>query len=76
MKTPEAIKIVASLADGVNPYTGESLSNASVFNDARTVRALFVCLDALDRLQKSEERKSNLPLNAAKPWNEEEDKLL
>ena len=40
------------------------------------IRALFLALKALERLQDRERRESGLPDNAGKPWSLEEDQRL
>ncbi len=76
MKTSEAIKIVQLLSDGIDPETGEVLEKQNVFNNPQVVRALFVALNALERVKKIESRKNELPSNSGKAWTEEEDNNL
>lgn len=72
----EAKKIIESLADGIDPVTGEILSEQSAFNSAQVVRALFVAAKARDRAVTREQRDSSLPDNTGKSWSDEEDNEL
>lgn len=76
MELSKAIKIVRLLSEGIDPETGEVLERENIFNNPQVVRALFVAVNALERVEKIESRKSNLPSNAGKAWTAEEDKSL
>jgi hypothetical protein len=49
MSPLEAQKIVESLANGIDPETGEILPAQSTFNNPQVIRALFVAAKALER---------------------------
>ena len=49
MEPDRAIEIVASLADGVDPYSGERFPSGSPYQQADTVRALHLALEGLGR---------------------------
>jgi len=76
MDVIEALRIITALSDGVNPETGEMPDNESALNSPRIIRALFLAKEALETLQKSEEKKSKLPQNAGKPWTKQESQEL
>ena len=76
MSPLDAKKIVESLADGIDPETGEVLPGESPFNNPQVIRALFVASKALDKLAKRERRAHGLPHNAGKAWSDTEDKEL
>lgn len=76
MSPPEAKKIIAALANGIDPTTGEVLAAQSTLNNPQVIRALFVALQALDKAAKRSERASMLPENAGQPWSESEDQRL
>ena len=76
MSPLEAQKIVESLANGIDPETGEILPAQSTFNNPQVIRALFVAAKALERAAKRAERDSSLPGNAGRSWKDEEDKEL
>ena len=66
-----AREILWTLANGVNPTTGEVLPAESVYNAPEVIRALFVILEATAPPQQQD------PLrNAGKPWNDMEDDKL
>jgi hypothetical protein len=86
MDTPEAIRILKQLADGRDPATGDSLSDASVYHQPDVIRALFHAVEALDTTKRSRPRRERrvrrqprevgLPANAGSPWTPEEDSQL
>ncbi len=47
MGSDRAIQVLAALAQGVDPSSGECLPEASPYNDADTIRALYTALDVL-----------------------------
>ncbi len=76
MEEREALEIVRALAEGIDPYTGEVLGDESPYQNARTVRALFCAIGALEAAAKRKERKKRLPERAGERWEEDESKLL
>jgi predicted GIY-YIG superfamily endonuclease len=76
MNTNRAIEIVSKLADGINPYTGESFKPDSAYQHPDTVRALYKAKEALERLANYERRQENLPENAGVSWSQEEEERL
>lgn len=66
-----AIEYLTTLADGVDPATGEMLPAGHICNRADTVRALYAVLRPAER-----RISANLPPNAGKPWSAEEDSQL
>lgn len=73
MEVIRAVEIIESLADGKDPYTGEPLPASNVFQQADTVRALYLALDGLSKLKRTKERKANEPPNSGQPWTTEEE---
>lgn len=69
MDISRAREIVRTLADGVDPTTGEVLPADSVYNYPEVIRALFAVLEASDP-QLDPYR------NAGKPWTDAEDDKL
>ena len=47
MGSDRAIQVLAALAQGVDPSSGVCLPEASPYNDAETIRALYTALDVL-----------------------------
>lgn len=76
MDINRATEILTALSDGIDPKTGEILSDDSVFQNPEVVRALFLSIRALEKYQKDQNRRNSLPANAGKPWSLEEDDLL
>ena len=65
-----ARKIIRSLAEGVDPNTGEIISDESIFNSPDVIRALYTIWEA------TEPGSADSLRNAGKPWTAaEEDKL-
>ena len=76
MSPLEAKKIIESLANGIDPETGEILPAQSTFNSPQVIRALFVAGNALEKAAKRAERDNSLPGNAGRSWSDEEDQAL
>lgn len=72
MDIKRAKEILSTLAEGVDPTTGEVLSDDSVCNKGEVVRALYTVLNTLD----TSKPKRELPENARKPWTREDENLL
>jgi len=76
MNQSEALSVVRSLANGVDPGSGEVFAPESPYQRADTVRALFLAAEALERAERFERRKGELPAKVGQPWTEEEDRKL
>ena len=77
MSPNEAKPIITALANGIDPETGEVLSEQSVFNNPQVIRALFIATKALDNLERRKENRDKaLPQNAGNPWSDMEDSEL
>ena len=76
MNQTEALSLVRSLANGVDPETGEVFAADSVYQRAQTVRALYAAAEALERAERFERRKQQLPAKTGEPWSEDEDRRL
>lgn len=74
MDIERAKELISTLADGVDPLTGEVLGNDHVCNQPEIIRAMHVVLRELEKQPKK--KTSNLPENAGKPWTKEEDEEL
>ncbi len=82
MDTPRAIELLRALADGHDPFTGQSFPPGSPYQQADIVRALYCAIEALDG---SNAKTASRPAKAApdpsrpaagKPWTPEEEKHL
>lgn len=76
MEMIKALEIISALSDGVDPETGEVLSDEICFNQPQIIRALHVAKQSLEASITAGKRKSNLPENAGKPWISDEDEML
>lgn len=76
MELVEAITILKSLADGLDPQTREALAKESVYQNADTARALYTALAVVEEARQREKRKAQLPPNAGRQWDEAEDHKL
>jgi hypothetical protein len=80
MQQDRALAILKTLADGVDPATGEQFSADSPYQHPDTIRALYWAVHTLSgpvRPQwQAAPRPEGAPTNAGKPWSEEEDALL
>lgn len=67
-----AKEIIAALAEGIDPTTGEVMPDNSVCNKGEIVRAFYAVLNHLDE----KKPKKNMPVNAGKPWTQVDDEQL
>ena len=74
MDIERAKELLTTLSDGVNPLTGELLSEDDSCNQVEIVRALNTVL----RFIESQPKKATkaLPENAGKPWTIEDEAVL
>lgn len=72
----DAIQILGSLVDGVDPSTSESLRNESVLQRAEVIRALLAGISAIRESEARAQRRSNLPPNIGRAWRPEEDERM
>ncbi|WP_060289144.1 hypothetical protein [Burkholderia ubonensis] len=72
-------EIIERLANGIDPITGEILSDQGPFNQPEVIRALFAAAQALRAVADASERQpppNAKPLNAGRAWSPEEDEQL
>ena len=74
MDIDRAKEILTALADGINPVTGELLSEEDSCNQVEIVRAFHAIIMELEN--KHIKRKSSKYVNSGKQWSEEEDEQL
>lgn len=72
MDISRAKTILAILAEGVDPTTGEVLPDNSICNKGEIVRALYSVLKYVD----DKKQKKSFPEKAGKPWSEEDEAQL
>ncbi len=76
MDAGQALSVVRSLANGVDPESGEVFPSESAYQRPQVVRALYEAATALERIERFERRKSQLPQKTGEPWSEDEDRRL
>lgn len=76
MDQAQALAVVRSLANGVDPESGEVFPVDSAYQRPLVVRALYEAAAALERLERFSRRKAQLPAKTGEPWTEEEDRKL
>jgi hypothetical protein len=76
MTQAQALAIVRSLANGIDPESGEVFPPESVYQRPQTVRALYEATIALERQERFERRRSTMPPKTGSPWSEDEDRNL
>jgi hypothetical protein len=76
MDQAQALAVVRSLANGVDPETGEVFPPESAYQRPQVVRALYEAATALERIERFERRRAQMPQKTGEPWTEEEDRKL
>jgi hypothetical protein len=77
MTPQEAKQIIDVLARGIDPATGELISEDSPLNGPHVIRALFIAAQALEAMASKPARpRAALPGKAGKPWGDDEDRRL
>lgn len=72
MEINRAKEILSTLAEGIDPTTGEVLPDICVCNKGEIVRAFYAVLNHLDE----KKPKKNMPVNVGMPWAKEDEDLL
>ena len=76
MESAQALAVVRSLANGVDPESGEVFPADSAYQRPLVVRALYEAAAALERSERFQRRKAQLPQKTGEPWTEDEDRKL
>jgi hypothetical protein len=76
MNSAQALAVVRSLANGVDPETGEVVPADGAYQRPQTVRALFQAITALEKVEIRERKAAQLPAKTGEPWSEDEDRKL
>jgi hypothetical protein len=76
MDQAQALAIVRSLANGVDPESGEVVTPESASQRPQVVRALSDAAAALVRIERFHRRRSQMPPKTGEPWSEDEDRKL
>lgn len=75
MERGSVVTILDALANGVDPTTGERI-DASCYQNADVVRALFAATEMLKEPARSRPAKSSRFANTGNSWTDEEDAQL
>jgi hypothetical protein len=76
MDQAQALEMIRSLANGVDPESGEVFPPESAYQRPQVVRALYEAASALERIERFERRRAQMPAKTGEPWSEEEDRKL
>ena len=76
MEDLQALVILRSLANGVDPESGQFLDPENPIQRPRTVCALTTAVRALERTERHDRRRSLAPSRAIAPWTTMEDRQL
>jgi hypothetical protein len=76
MDQAQALAIVRSLANGVDPESGEVFAPDSAYQRPQVVRALYEAAAALERIERYERKRQQMPQKTGEPWTEDEDRKL
>jgi hypothetical protein len=88
METAKTVEILKTLAEGIDPGTGEQFPAGSTYQQPDTVRALFSAIRMLENPASASSgpvpakpasaavMAKSVPENAGRPWSEEEDARL
>jgi hypothetical protein len=76
MNTKRAGSILKSLVQGVDPVTGNELSEDSIVHNSEVLRALLVGEAAIEERAGREARRATQPANARNRWSADEEKQL
>jgi hypothetical protein len=76
MDATQALAVVRSLANGVDPQSGEIFPPESPYQRPQIVRALYEAAAALERQERYDRRKAQMPIKTGEPWTEDEDRKL
>ena len=79
MNIIEALSIVESLADGIDPITGEVFPPESPYQHPQIIRSLYTVIYAFKETNAQKIQtlpRKNTPTNTGKPWSAEDDAAL
>ena len=76
MEILKALAIVRSLANGVDPDSGQVFPSGSTMQRSEVVRAMYKAAEALERVERMDRKKVARPKKQGEPWSEEDDRKL
>lgn len=81
MELYKAVQMIESVANGINPESGEAFPTDAPYNSPGIIRALFTCTQHIGHSppknkktveeKQAENKGKGLPLNAGLPWTKE-----
>ena len=76
MQQVEAARILKSLVEGRDPFTGQELPPDSALQQAVVLRALYMGHQSLESTLAREKRRAQLPDRVGVQWDDEEDRKM
>lgn len=76
MDAAQALAVVRSLANGIDPESGEVFPTESTYQRPQVVRALYEAASALEQQERANRRRATQPIKTGEPWTEDEDRKL
>lgn len=76
MDISDALTIAKTLADGIDPFTGEVLEESNVYQHPQTVRALYTLIQSVEVKETPPTKHSAKAQRQGEAWTEEEDNKL
>ena len=76
MEDLQALVILRTLVNGVDPESGDLLKSDSMLQRPQTVRALVAAVSALERIERMGRKRSLMSGKAMAPWTVREDNRL
>src|SRR3954468_22714122 len=76
MDSAQALAVVRSLANGVDPESGEVFPPESTYQRPQVVRALYEVATAFERVDRFPRGQAEMLPKPGEPWSEDEDRKL
>ena len=76
MEISRVKEVLSSLADGIDPTTGEIFPPQSPYQNPEIIRALFSALQYIAAVPEKPVEKKSGPDHAGAPWTAEEEEVL
>lgn len=76
MELDQALVIVRSLANGVDPDNGEIFAPQSPYQRPQVVRALYQAAICMERIERFDRRRKTMPAKTGTAWTEDDDRRL
>jgi hypothetical protein len=76
MEPREALAVIRLLAEGVDPFTGETYPPDSPYQNVSTVRALYTAAQCIEAIVKRDHQKGGRYERAGQTWTQDESSRL